>query len=41
MHHRAQLMVVERMVGMVPHLTREQQARMAATEQRPASAKSA
>jgi uncharacterized damage-inducible protein DinB len=41
MHHRAQLMVVERMLGMVPHLTREQQARMAAVEQRPASAKSA
>jgi uncharacterized damage-inducible protein DinB len=41
MHHRAQLMVVERMLGMVPHLTREQQARMASTEQRPAGAKSA
>jgi uncharacterized damage-inducible protein DinB len=41
MHHRAQLMVVERMLGMVPHLTREQQARMAAMERRPASAKSA
>ena len=41
MHHRAQLMVVERMLGMVPHLTREQQARMSATEQRPAGAQSA
>jgi hypothetical protein len=41
MHHRAQLMVVERMLGLVPHLTREQQARMAAMEQRPAGAKSA
>jgi uncharacterized damage-inducible protein DinB len=41
MHHRAQLMVVERMLGLVPHLTREQQARMAAVEQRPAGAKSA
>ena len=41
MHHRAQLMVVERMLGMVPHLTREQQARMPSTEQRPAGAKSA
>jgi uncharacterized damage-inducible protein DinB len=30
MHHRAQLMVLQRMLGMVPHLTREQQARMAA-----------
>jgi uncharacterized damage-inducible protein DinB len=29
MHHRAQLMVMERMIGIVPHLTREQQARMA------------
>ena len=41
MHHRAQLMVVERMLGMVPHLTREQQARTASTEQRPAGAKKA
>jgi uncharacterized damage-inducible protein DinB len=38
MHHRAQLMVVERMLGIVPHLTREQQARMAAMEQPPAKA---
>ncbi|MCU1336920.1 MAG: DinB family protein [Bryobacterales bacterium] len=30
MHHRAQLMVLERMLGIVPHLTREQQARIAA-----------
>jgi len=29
MHHRAQLMVYERLLGMVPHLTRERQARMA------------
>lgn len=29
MHHRAQLMLVERLLGIVPHLTREQQARMA------------
>jgi uncharacterized damage-inducible protein DinB len=29
MHHRAQLMLMERMIGIVPHLTREQQARMA------------
>ena len=30
MHHRGQLMLMERMVGVVPHLTREMQARMAA-----------
>ncbi|MGH9703434.1 MAG: DinB family protein [Candidatus Acidiferrales bacterium] len=30
MHHRGQLMLIERMVGIVPHLTREMQARMAA-----------
>ena len=29
MHHRAQLMVMERMIGIVPHLTREAQERMA------------
>jgi uncharacterized damage-inducible protein DinB len=29
MHHRAQLMLMERMIGLVPHLTREAQARMA------------
>ncbi len=29
MHHRAQLMVVERLLGLVPHLTRERQARAA------------
>ena len=29
MHHRAQLMVVERMLGLVPHLTRRMQERMA------------
>lgn len=32
MHHRAQLMVLERMLGIVPHLTREMQARMAAMQ---------
>ena len=41
MHHRAQLMLVERMLGIVPHLTREQQARMASTEQRAPSAQGA
>jgi uncharacterized damage-inducible protein DinB len=30
MHHRGQLMLIERMVGIVPHLTREMHARMAA-----------
>jgi uncharacterized damage-inducible protein DinB len=29
MHHRAQLMVLQRMVGVVPHLTRQMQQRMA------------
>ena len=28
MHHRGQLMLVERMLGIVPHLTREREARM-------------
>jgi len=32
MHHRGQLMLLERMVGVVPHLTRAMQARMAAME---------
>jgi len=30
MHHRGQLMVIERLVGIVPHMTREMHARMAA-----------
>jgi uncharacterized damage-inducible protein DinB len=30
MHHRAQLMLIERIIGIVPHLTREMQARFAA-----------
>lgn len=30
MHHRAQLFLIERMVGIVPHLTRARQERMAA-----------
>jgi len=29
MHHRAQLMLIERMIGIVPHLTRQMQERMA------------
>jgi uncharacterized damage-inducible protein DinB len=28
MHHRGQLMLVQRMIGIVPHLTRDMQARM-------------
>ena len=28
MHHRGQLMLVERMIGIVPHLTRDMEARM-------------
>jgi len=32
MHHRAQLMVLQRMLGITPHLTREQQARLAAMQ---------
>jgi uncharacterized damage-inducible protein DinB len=34
MHHRGQLMLIERMVGIVPHLTREMQARLAATAEK-------
>ena len=30
MHHRAQLMLIERMLGIVPHLTRQMQERMEA-----------
>jgi hypothetical protein len=29
MHHRGQLMTIERMLGLVPHLTRQAQERMA------------
>jgi uncharacterized damage-inducible protein DinB len=32
MHHRGQLMLMERMVGVVPHLTRAMEARRAATQ---------
>ena len=38
MHHRGQLMLMERMIGMVPHLTREMQARLAAAQSSQASA---
>ena len=33
MHHRGQLMVVQRMLGMIPHLTRAMQERMAQAAQ--------
>jgi uncharacterized damage-inducible protein DinB len=33
MHHRAQLMTMQRMIGQVPHLTRRMQERMAAAQQ--------
>ena len=38
MHHRAKLMLIERLLGMVPHLTREMQARMASMPQAKATA---
>jgi len=42
MHHRAQLMTVQRMIGLVPHLTRQMQERMAALmAQAPAQAQPA
>ena len=31
MHHRAQLFLIERMVGIVPHLTRARMERMASS----------
>jgi uncharacterized damage-inducible protein DinB len=40
MHHRGQLMMLERMIGLVPHLTRRMQeriAQMAAAAQQPAA----
>ena len=33
MHHRAQLMTMQRMIGQVPHLTRQMQERMAQIQQ--------
>jgi uncharacterized damage-inducible protein DinB len=32
MHHRGQLMVIQRMLGLTPHLTRDRQARFAPTQ---------
>ncbi|HEY6210811.1 MAG TPA: DinB family protein [Vicinamibacterales bacterium] len=43
MHHRAQLMTMQRMIGQVPHLTRQMQERMAqmqAAAAQPAAARS-
>ena len=34
MHHRGQLMLIERIIGIVPHFTREMHARMAAAPAR-------
>jgi uncharacterized damage-inducible protein DinB len=31
MHHRGQLMLIERLLGIVPHMTREMRSRLAAT----------
>jgi len=38
MHHRGQLMVIERILGMTPHLTRQTEARFAAMQNSKASA---
>ena len=38
MHHRGQLMLIQRMLGIVPHLTREREAMMAARAAAPAPA---
>ncbi len=38
MHHRGQLMMIQRMIGLVPHLTRQMQERMAQMTARSASA---
>ena len=36
MHHRGQLMMMQRMIGIVPHLTRQMQERMAQMQAAPA-----
>ena len=41
MHHRAQLMLMERMLGITPHLTRQMQARVAAMQAGQAASSSA
>jgi uncharacterized damage-inducible protein DinB len=35
MHHRGQLMLIERMLGIVPHLTRQMQQRMSQRQAQP------
>ena len=35
MHHRGQLMLIERQLGIVPHLTREREARFGLTARQP------
>jgi uncharacterized damage-inducible protein DinB len=37
MHHRGQLMLIERMLGITPHLTRQMQERVAAMQQQQAA----
>ena len=37
MHHRGQVMLVQRLLGIVPHLTRQREARMAQTREAEAS----
>ena len=39
MHHRGQLFLIERIIGIVPHLTREMQARMAQAQTQSQAAK--
>jgi len=34
MHHRGQIMLIQRMIGIVPHLTRDAEARMAQMQQK-------
>ena len=38
MHHRGQLMLIERMIGVVPHLTRQREERSGRAGPRPADA---
>jgi hypothetical protein len=38
MHHRSQLVLIERMLGIEPHLTREMMARIASMTQAKATA---
>jgi uncharacterized damage-inducible protein DinB len=39
MHHRGQLMLIERLIGIVPHLTREMEARWAEMQAQTQAAK--